>query len=1244
MQRLYVVIMTLAVVFAVSLGGSITRSFNYPVDALHIETEDGWTKVDFGMAAHPGRLGEPDLPVLPYQMVIPADAEVTNIEIVSYKEQPVPGSYKVLPVQHPIPWKKDYQPMPFVPPDPMIYTRDAVWPAQPATFAHIGNKSGYRIASFLVYPVRYNPVEGKLYQLTSITVRLNYETGRHHTPAYTEMQIKMFGDQVKMLVLNPEDVDRFAPPKRTKSFGSQFLEPGEYEHLIITSQQFADSLVWLRDWRTRLGWRSKIAILESICNTYPGRDNAEKMRNFIKDADTTWGVIYVFIARPDYPANYYRNCYVYGYTFASDMYFSDLDGTWDRNNNNIFGENADSVDGYADVHVGMMTLNQFSEIANVRRKILRYETAPDTTGNWWYKILLPNGVTFSNNYNDSIANASPTPPWFDLKMYLSGGMVQPTPQRYCDSLNSGYTLTSVIAHGSPDLYELNGYVTSQMMLNLTNTNRLNCITAVCCNVGQWDRGSTNGDCIAENMFNHAPNGFIGVMMNYESGWVDVAEKLNYAVAYGFLKFRTSRKVHQGEMLSYGRDYWVPVILDSQKYRMEIMERTLFGEPATPIWSAKPFIAQVTKPATINIGNNIPVTITVQNPSFAPVESAMVVLQKPGETFARGFTNASGQVTLFVSCQTPGFLQLAITGANNIPYLDSIVVISTGRYVAYLRHSINDSPPGGNGDGIINPGESFRIPTWVKNFGTVQANSVTARLRTHTAGVTITDSVKTFGNIPAGDSAFNSQGFAMTVAQGLPNRYAIPCSLICKDALDSTWVSYVTFYVGAPAIQFVTNTVKDSMGIQPNGILDPGETADLEVTLANSGLANAYNVQVVLRSGDPRLTVPDSSAVYGTIPAGASQTNFTDHFTLTASPAILPETPISCTLKIYADNGYFSRSTFTIVVGEMRPIDPIPDNSTPPLYWAFDEVDTFYPPHPQFNWVELRSQQQATRLTLSDDQTVQINLPPSFGPFIFYGQSYNQISICSNGWIAPGYTELTNWSNTSLPNSSMPPLLAANWDDLYPPYGNGVWYYHDTANHCFIIEWDSVHYYSPRAQWDKFEIILYDTTLAAEDGNCRFVFQYLTANQPGTSATVGIQDPTMTKYIQVLFDGSYHRAASPWVTEHAIKFSTDQPTGVSEDYGVKLLANGKILAVAPSLFHRTTSIHWLITKEGYVDLKVFDAIGRAIKTVASGKMATGSYSAVWNGTDDAGRQLSHGVYFVRLTTPETSIKVKTVLTR
>ncbi len=41
------------------------------------------------------------------------------------------------------------------------------------------------------------------------------------------------------------------------------------------------------------GLRSVIVTVQEICPVYPGRDNAEKLRNFIRDAYITWGVRYV---------------------------------------------------------------------------------------------------------------------------------------------------------------------------------------------------------------------------------------------------------------------------------------------------------------------------------------------------------------------------------------------------------------------------------------------------------------------------------------------------------------------------------------------------------------------------------------------------------------------------------------------------------------------------------------------------------------------------------------------------------------------------------------------------------------------------------------------------------------------------------------------------------------------------------------------------------------------------------------
>jgi flagellar hook assembly protein FlgD len=89
---------------------------------------------------------------------------------------------------------------------------------------------------------------------------------------------------------------------------------------------------------------------------------------------------------------------------------------------------------------------------------------------------------------------------------------------------------------------------------------------------------------------------------------------------------------------------------------------------------------------------------------------------------------------------------------------------------------------------------------------------------------------------------------------------------------------------------------------------------------------------------------------------------------------------------------------------------------------------------------------------------------------------------------------------------------------------------------------------------------------------------------------------------------------------------------------------RALVVAPNPFARSAIIHWNLAHESDVSLKVFDATGRAVRTLVHGAVRAGSHTTLWNGADDCGRELAHGIYFVRLETAGNTVKVKTVLTR
>ncbi|MEO0073830.1 MAG: C25 family cysteine peptidase, partial [candidate division WOR-3 bacterium] len=552
-----------------------------------------------------------------------------------------------------------------------------------------------------------------------------------------------------------------------------------------------------------------------------------------------------------------------------------------------------------------------------------------------------------------------------------------------------------------------------------------------------------------------------------------------------------------------------------------------------------------------------------------------------------------------------------------------------RGLTYLRSIIDDAPPGGNGDGLINPGEAINLPLWIVNRGDREFRGVKGILRRTGADtlVTVTDSTRYFGTVGSNDSAFTGQnGFKLRVAAACTNRYPLPLTLVCRDTLDSVYTSLPNLSVSAPQLVYAGIRCWDPRpGGNNNGKLDPGENAEIALGIANIGSGICQNVTATLKSGDARLAVLDSIGTYGNVPAESTAYNSADRFRVQTAGGIPPETEIPCTLRISGQNYRVTR-TVKIVVGAITQADPIPDGPRQPaLYWAYDDADSGYTEAPRFSWVELRG--IGTRLSLSDDQTITINLPSNFGPFVFYGQSYTQISICSNGWVAPGYTTVTTYNNTELPNSGMPPALFVDWDDIYPPAGGGVWYWHDSLNHRFIVEWDSVRYYSGSI-YDKYEIILYDTTLAASDGNCEFLYQYLVADGL-TSCTVGEQDPTKTIAIQDLFNTSYHRGAAPITAGRAIKFTTDEPrTGLVET-AERFSSDSRRFRLAPTVLWSRTSVQFALGQMAPVRVGVFDLTGREVRSLVKGVLPAGRHILSWDGCDDCGYRLAPGVYFVRV---------------
>lgn len=85
--------------------------------------------------------------------------------------------------------------------------------------------------------------------------------------------------------------------------------------------------------------------------------------------------------------------------------------------------------------------------------------------------------------------------------------------------------------------------------------------------------------------------------------------------------------------------------------------------------------------------------------------------------------------------------------------------------------------------------------------------------------------------------------------------------------------------------------------------------------------------------------------------------------------------------------------------------------------------------------------------------------------------------------------------------------------------------------------------------------------------------------------------------------------------------------------------------APNPFNPMTTLRYSLDRDARVSLTVYDAAGRRVRTVLSGRSpAAGNHEARWDGRDDRGRAAPSGVYLVQLKTEGASQTQRILLAR
>lgn len=173
--------------------------------------------------------------------------------------------------------------------------------------------------------------------------------------------------------------------------GANPLPPGPVlghpaDYVIVTPAAFTGEFQTLAHWRTRQGLPAFVKTMESIVAEYPdGRDDAERVRMFLQDAHAQWGTRWVLLggAPPSVPARTVHSTFYGGLDFVSDLYFGALQGSWDADGDDVFGEGfitssdpGDSVDLHCDVFVGRAPVRTVAEAHDFVAKTLRLGFEP----------------------------------------------------------------------------------------------------------------------------------------------------------------------------------------------------------------------------------------------------------------------------------------------------------------------------------------------------------------------------------------------------------------------------------------------------------------------------------------------------------------------------------------------------------------------------------------------------------------------------------------------------------------------------------------------------------------------------------------------------------------------------------------------------------------------------------------------------------------------------------------------------
>jgi len=387
----------------------------------------------------------------------------------------------------------------------------------------------------------------------------------------------------------------------------------------------------------------------------------------------------------------------------------------------------------------------------------------------------------------------------------------------------------------------------------------------------------------------------------------------------------------------------------------------------------------------------------------------------------------------------------------------------------------------SGDGIVDPGETIAVSSWLRSVGTT-ANSLQATLSSTSGWCSVTQPNWSAGTMNMGATVDNSGSpFQIAVNADAPKGANLGLTLSLTANSGAYTVDYpLSVSVTPPIFELESYLINDFAG-DGNLALNPDERVQLLFSITNSG-SSASSVNAILTSSSPHVTIISDASPMGAMAKLGTGNNRSAPFAflISTDAGLNREYPFS--IRLSYDGG---QSTDI--------------NLTTQPYTA--------PTAGSSTWIDTSG---GTTLALGDESEIQTSIGFSFP---YYHQAWSQVYVTDNGYIM--FTSPSvEYENASIPESGAPNgIIAPLWDDFNPDGGGTIRCITvgNAPDRICAIEWNAVPHYNYGGAL-TFEILLH------ESGLIQFQYGAMSGTAAnGASATIGIENYEGTGGVQHSFN-------------------------------------------------------------------------------------------------------------------------------